>query len=1021
MKRKEAVYKGLQFNDVWQTDTSLTSPDYFQITEFPTQLTAGKNLFKLRGHPTNLKVGGLLNIEVLDYNGDPIYHEVINYIDEDKSRVVAIYIYSETSPGDCTVTLIAEAANSPTEWQGKPNIKWIRSVPVNPNISNVSEIIFDSLPEITLTEEIGPHLDRTYPTGIQFPTYTTGTVRYFSLNSQPAIEIIGGTFTNDMATGTITVANPVNPLPTPNYAVSNAGYASAVKKILSPTTALLDQEYTVLTPTVNNHTYTSFAASPFSLSYEASPVYTQTQNSESYGVLQINNLEPAAGDISRIKVFANNNGTIGTWELLNDVELGETEIFVASTSSIYPDLNVGSFTSQSIINTYWDAHTYQGFTETTPPTLTWSTASMSNAMVISSTTNIAARNAVHVAQIKSIYSGAFISSSAYKITLDAIGTRSSTSNNLDPVLSLYLSGSAVDGLPNDYFNNELPVKLGKRIGELRVTSNNQRFDDITFSFETENVGNAVLLLVVEAGDWQVSDIRTTSDNDAGYTPNYTRLKTLVPTAHKAGNQLSFKIEYYNVAGYKSKQVNYVYNLDWTGGNRYVDGEYSMLTGSLYVADSLDSGIAISGYKKTGFIRSLGYEGFEAGFPGFLIWSGSALSGSLGTKGGAPYSGVGIELYANTASYFRYSTTDSEVDIRTRSFFFGQYPAPFISGANGNIEISASNFHLSANGTVTASNALFTGVALANIIRDKTITITSANSSSYLTTTPVAGVTNPGPPPFIQIFNGYKIILDGSAGGEQVRRVRIDCDLLYPIADFLLPNLSSTAKLDVIVETNRTTTQLYDIFIPPKSPSGLMTFEPNRITLAENAAITFVAGGATGAKWFTTAGTEHPFDHIFRGDVIISGSVYITGSTFPINTAWQSYTPEWTTDGTQPTLGNGSLTGAYKVIGKICFVRVRLYWGTTTNSGTGTFYFSLPVTASTSWGIQMPASILDNGNAWYQATVNGEYGGFTHKTALIGQSAGGANSSQGITGTFPITFSGTGNPDSIQFNGSYEVA
>jgi hypothetical protein len=127
-----------------------------------------------------------------------------------------------------------------------------------------------------------------------------------------------------------------------------------------------------------------------------------------------------------------------------------------------------------------------------------------------------------------------------------------------------------------------------------------------------------------------------------------------------------------------------------------------------VADSLDSGIAISGYKKTGFIRSLGYEGFTAGFPGFLIWSGSALSGSLGTKGGAPYSGVGIELYANTASYFRYSTTDSEVDIRTQRFFFGQYPAPFISGANGNIEISSSAFHLNPNGSVTASQ--FTAIS-----------------------------------------------------------------------------------------------------------------------------------------------------------------------------------------------------------------------------------------------------------------------------------------------------------------------
>ena len=87
MKRKEAVYKGLQFVPVYLEDTSLTSPDYFQISEFPIRLTSGKNLFKLRGHPTNLKVGGLLNIEVLDYNGDPIYHEVIDYIDDDKKIV----------------------------------------------------------------------------------------------------------------------------------------------------------------------------------------------------------------------------------------------------------------------------------------------------------------------------------------------------------------------------------------------------------------------------------------------------------------------------------------------------------------------------------------------------------------------------------------------------------------------------------------------------------------------------------------------------------------------------------------------------------------------------------------------------------------------------------------------------------------------------------------------------------------------------------------------------------------------
>jgi hypothetical protein len=66
MKRKEAVYRGLEFIDVYFADTSATSPDYFQISECPLRLTAGKNLFKLRGHPTNLKVGGVLNFEVLE-------------------------------------------------------------------------------------------------------------------------------------------------------------------------------------------------------------------------------------------------------------------------------------------------------------------------------------------------------------------------------------------------------------------------------------------------------------------------------------------------------------------------------------------------------------------------------------------------------------------------------------------------------------------------------------------------------------------------------------------------------------------------------------------------------------------------------------------------------------------------------------------------------------------------------------------------------------------------------------------
>ena len=155
-----------------------------------------------------------------------------------------------------------------------------------------------------------------------------------------------------------------------------------------------------------------------------------------------------------------------------------------------------------------------------------------------------------------------------------------------------------------------------------------------------------------------------------------------------------------------------------------------------------------------------------------------------------------------------------------------------------------------------------------------------------------------------------------------------------------------------------------------------------------------------------------------GGVAVSASYALTASsTTAFDGAWTSYTPSWSTPGTQPSIGDGTLSGAYKQIGKTVFVRVRLVFGTTTTGGTGDWQFGLPVSASSAAGVQFPCSILDAGNAWYQATVNGQYSGFTDRTSVIGQSSG-ANSSQGITSTFPITW---GNLDSLQFNGSYEAA
>lgn len=62
-------------------------------------------------------------------------------------------------------------------------------------------------------------------------------------------------------------------------------------------------------------------------------------------------------------------------------------------------------------------------------------------------------------------------------------------------------------------------------------------------------------------------------------------------------------------------------------------------------------------------------------------------------------------------------------------------------------------------------------------------------------------------------------------------------------------------------------------------------------------------------------------------------------------AWTSYTPTWTASTSNPTLGNGTLTGSYVQIGKTVTAQVTLTFGSTTTLGSGVYRWSLPVTAA----------------------------------------------------------------------------
>ncbi|MFD0074249.1 hypothetical protein ACFVIY_17630 [Streptomyces sp. NPDC127166] len=65
-------------------------------------------------------------------------------------------------------------------------------------------------------------------------------------------------------------------------------------------------------------------------------------------------------------------------------------------------------------------------------------------------------------------------------------------------------------------------------------------------------------------------------------------------------------------------------------------------------------------------------------------------------------------------------------------------------------------------------------------------------------------------------------------------------------------------------------------------------------------------------------------------------------------AWTAYTPVWTAT-TNPSLGNGTLVGKYRKIGRLVNFQIDLTMGTTTTYGSGAWSLTLPFAAAASSG------------------------------------------------------------------------
>ena len=541
-------------------------------------------------------------------------------------------------------------------------------------------------------------------------------------------------------------------------------------------------------------------ATSFTASFVKPTEVVVTQNSSSFADIIIANTEPATGDVYRIKTLYKPGGFFGDFIDLGDTILEQQNILI-DTGSLETNVTVGSsyeqfgtFEDISEINTYWSASQVGTTLSASALTLGYNQGIlMGGAELITNWSGfnqyVASPGNATIFQIRPTYRPTVYAGSTYVVKfqcalpqdIDQYGTEEGYIDSMR--LDVYVSGSqvAVDASQTDVrlsgdFNTDITIErtlnapfndggpFGTRIGTIRANNTPKQTGAIKFEFKALQTGPIDLKFVTRAGSWIVGAIEVIADKQTGFTPNYVRIFKRIPTEHLK-TPLTFKFQYYDFRSNKADLETTTYGAVFNGGNVYIDGNNNLMTGSTYIGNTVGSGIEMAGVS-SGYLRSVGYVGFTSasqgkGPGGFLMWSGS---NNL-TVGVDTYLGVGLELIASSASYFRYRTNPSEIIVQTDKFFFGSQNQ-YISGANGNIEISSSNFHLDATGNVVMQGTITATAGNIGGFVINSSSFASSNGNMFISGSPLIGGNDDRRYMFIS-SSRFNVKQNGDITGSQV--------------------------------------------------------------------------------------------------------------------------------------------------------------------------------------------------------------------------------------------------------------
>jgi hypothetical protein len=613
MASNKTLNKNLDSINSKYVDINNNSPIYLNITSMPKVFTSGINIFRFK--PTvNVSTKHPILVEVIDKAKRPVVCQILSYKEIDGTRIVSIEINNQVPSGDCIITMIATVLKTkglvtiPNRFIQENNYKYNHKLLVDNTLYNDTDIIYTISPKATMQERIFPMVEEKF-TG-QKNIKIEGIGIYTNADSKPRLTAINGnSFPKNVKNGTISFPNlSEKKTPKIKFVPINFEYSSSISNIKTPLELELSKEVYAKGSAGQKVKISKLYDQPYYIDfYVDASAKNITQNLKTYAVLDIENLKPTTGDVSKIKVSAKSSSKPKSeYELLYDGEVEPRNVLVDTNSQLI-DNELGNFDTTITVNVfgtnqsasfsplmYWQAVSSEGTSPATP--VTYSGYSF-NAISFQPDYVIQEPQYVLLQQHPQ-YSTSYYKDTKYTLKLDYF-IEDNKYDFRSPMLEVYVSGSA-------FVNN---TTIGKFIGKIPSDNNQIRLkSNFTVPITPDNNGKAILRFKITDGV-KLSNIRVLENVDIGFTPNRTRLYVPIKQEHK-NEYFDFKVDFVNNTDRQANISLKLNNILFKGGNVYLFGSNNLISGSMFLASKTGSGINLDSNLQGSAIKSNNYSGLE---------------------------------------------------------------------------------------------------------------------------------------------------------------------------------------------------------------------------------------------------------------------------------------------------------------------------------------------------------------------------------------------------------------------------